>query len=126
MSRAILLEIPESHRMEEVVLGQDYVLVISTCSGAWRYVIGDTIKFTNLEPHEIKITGRTKFFLNVVGSQLSEEKMDAAIVEVSKQLGVDINEFTVAAIKNEYGEYVHQWIIVSDDNLIRRIGGRVG
>ena len=112
-----LLEKPESHTIEEVKLGQEYVLVISTCSGAWRYIIGDTIKFTNLEPHEIKITGRTKFFLNVVGSQLSEEKMDAAIVAVSDEMGVEINEFTVAAIKNEAGDYIHQWILVSNDSI---------
>lgn len=112
-----LLEQPESHPLAEVELDQNYVLVISTCSGAWRYVIGDTIKFTSLDPHEIKITGRTKFFLNVVGSQLSEEKMDAALVDISNQIGVEVNEFTVAAIKNEADEYIHQWILVSDDTI---------
>ncbi|MFT7197083.1 MAG: hypothetical protein ACI83W_001450 [Marinoscillum sp.] len=112
-----LLENPESHTLSEVVLDQDYVLVISTCSGAWRYMIGDTIKFTSLDPHEIKITGRTKFFLNVVGSQLSEEKMDDAIVAVSKSLKVDVNEYSVAAIKNEANEYYHQWVVVSDDKI---------
>jgi hypothetical protein len=112
-----LLEKPEIHRLDEVQLEQDYVLVISTCSGAWRYVIGDTIKFTNVDPHEIKITGRTKFFLNVVGSQLSEEKMDDAIVEVSNGLGVEVNEYTVAAIKNEAGSFIHQWVLVSDATI---------
>lgn len=112
-----LLDHPESHSLTEVVMEQEYVLVISTCSGAWRYMIGDTIKFTSLDPYEIKITGRTKFFLNVVGSQLSEEKMDDAIVEVSRNLNVDVNEYSVAAIRNDVDDYIHQWVIVSDDKI---------
>lgn len=112
-----LLENPEIHTISEVQLDQEYVLIVSTCAGAWRYQIGDVIKFTSLEPHEIKITGRTKFFLNVVGSQLSEEKMDDAILEVSKALGITVNEYSVAAIRNEEGEYIHQWVIVSEKDI---------
>jgi hypothetical protein len=111
-----LLDNPESHTLEEVVLGQDYALVISTCAGAWRYIIGDVIKFTSLDPFDIKITGRTKFFLNVVGSQLSEEKMDAAIREVSHQLDCSVNEYAVAAVKKEE-EYIHQWVIVTENQV---------
>lgn len=112
-----LLENPVSLGIGDVELNQDYVLVISTCAGAWRYIIGDTIKFTSLDPHEIKITGRTKFFLNVVGSQLSEEKMDAAILEVSKSMDVSVNEYCVGAIKNENEEYIHQWVVVSENDF---------
>lgn len=112
-----LLENPESHGLKDVEPDQDYVLVISSCAGAWRYTIGDTIKFTNLNPFEIRLTGRTKFFLNVVGSQLSEEKMDAAILDVSKTIGVSVNEYAVAAVKNNAGDYIHQWVVVSDDEI---------
>lgn len=112
-----ILDDPEILTIEEVELEQDYVLVISTCAGAWRYLIGDTIKFTKLDPPEILITGRTKFFLNVVGSQLSEEKLDDAIIEVAEAMNVTINEYSVAAVKNEQGEYIHQWIVVSDNDL---------
>lgn len=113
-----LLDDPESHTIDEVEKNQEYVLIVSTCAGAWRYVIGDVIKFTSLEPIEIKITGRTKFFLNAVGSQLSEEKMDKAMVEVSSQFEVTVNEYSVAAVKDQAtDEYYHQWIIVSDDNI---------
>ena len=93
------------------------MLIVSTCAGAWRYQIGDTIKFTQLDPHEILITGRTKFFLNVVGSQLSEEKMDAAILDASEQMKVTVNEYSVAAIKNDEDAYIHQWIIVTDEEV---------
>ena len=65
--------------LSEVELEQDYVLIISTVSGSWRYLIGDTIAFTDIERAEIKITGRTKFFLNTVGSQLSVNKLNDAV-----------------------------------------------
>ena len=112
-----ILENPEIHTIGDVEMDTGYVLIVSTCAGAWRYQIGDVIKFTNLNPHEIKITGRTKFFLNVVGSQLSEEKMDAAILEVTNGSGKSVNEYAVAAIKNEDGDYIHQWVVVSDDTI---------
>jgi hypothetical protein len=112
-----LIENPLTLTIGEVEKDQDYVLIISTCAGAWRYLIGDTIKFTSLDPPKIKITGRTKFFLNVVGSQLSEEKMDEAILTVSKAMEVSVNEYSVAAIKNESGEYIHQWVVVSENSI---------
>lgn len=111
-----LLEDPLSLRLEEVELGKEYVLLISSCAGAWRYMIGDTIKFVQLDPPEIRLTGRTKFFLNVVGSQLSEEKLDAAIIELSQSHDMDIQEYSVAALQDDAGAYYHQWIVVSDES----------
>jgi hypothetical protein len=99
--------------LEEVKTGEEYVLVISTVSGAWRYLIGDTIEFTDVEKAEIKITGRTKFFLNVVGSQLSVNKMNDAILKLEKQFNLKIPEFTVSAIKID-GEYHHKWYLGLD------------
>jgi hypothetical protein len=100
--------------IHEVEIGQEYVLLLSSCAGAWRYAIGDVIRFESLNPPQIKITGRTKFFLNVVGSQLSEEKMDNAILELAELNGTSINEYMVAAIKNDRGDYIHQWVLVSE------------
>ena len=100
--------------IDEVELGQEYVLILSSCAGAWRYMIGDVIRFESLSPPQIKITGRTKFFLNVVGSQLSEEKMDKAILELAEENNTSINEYMVAAVKDEVGEYFHQWVLVSE------------
>ncbi|MEJ2003807.1 MAG: GH3 auxin-responsive promoter family protein [Cyclobacteriaceae bacterium] len=110
-----ILDDAEIHTLRDVTLDQEYVLVLSSCAGAWRYIIGDTVKFTSLEPFEIRITGRTKFYLNVVGSQLSEEKMDAAIIETAEKENCTINEYMVGAIKNQNDEYIHKWIIVTDD-----------
>lgn len=110
--------------IDEVKLGAEYVLLLSSCAGAWRYAIGDVIRFESLDPPQIKITGRTKFFLNVVGSQLSEEKMDDTILELAKAYNTNINEYMVAAVKNEDGDYIHQWVLVSDvksDSLAEKL-----
>ncbi|MGB8706138.1 MAG: GH3 auxin-responsive promoter family protein [Gillisia sp.] len=92
---------------------EDYILLISSVSGAWRYLIGDTIKFTDVEKHEIRITGRTKFFLNVVGSQLSVNKMNDAVQELEQKYDIEIPEFTLAAVRIE-GEFYHSWYLGTD------------
>lgn len=103
-------------KLEEVEEGEEYVLIISTVSGAWRYEIGDTIKFTDKEKCEIRITGRTKHFLNVVGSQLSVAKMNDAMRYLEQELGMVIPEFTVAAITNNEA-YVHRWYLGIDGTV---------
>ncbi|WP_372919764.1 GH3 auxin-responsive promoter family protein [Salegentibacter sp.] len=100
---------------------EDYVLLISTVSGAWRYLIGDTIKFTDVARKEIRITGRTKFFLNVVGSQLSVNKMNDALKELEEKFDIKIPEFTLAAVRID-GEFHHHWYLgtetdISEDKL---------
>lgn len=88
----------------------DYVLLISTVSGAWRYMIGDTVIITDKEKAEIKITGRTKHYLNVVGSQLAVHQMNKALEQLGKDFQIEIKEFVVAAIhKND--EYIHKWFL---------------
>lgn len=106
----------ESLGLEEVELGQDYVLVISTVAGAWRYVIGDTIEFTDVRRAEIKITGRTKFFLNTVGSQLSVNKLDSALSKVEEKRNIQIPEYTLCAKKYEDGFY-HTWYLGTESAL---------
>ena len=96
--------------IDQVVEGQEYILLISTVSGAWRFMIGDTIAFTDVEKAEIKITGRTKFFLNVVGSQLSVHQMDKAMEAIQEKFDLAIPEYTVAAVQQE-GEYIHHWCL---------------
>lgn len=103
--------------LAEVQPDTDYVLLISTVSGAWRYVIGDTIEFTDVEKAEIRITGRTKFFLNVVGSQLSVNKMNAALKEIEEQFDIEVPEFTLAATRFEDDEFYHHWYLGTDANI---------
>ena len=101
--------------LEDVEEEKEYVLLISTVSGAWRYLIGDTIKFTDKAKNEIRITGRTKFFLNVVGSQLSVNKMNDAVQELENKFDIRIPEFVVAAKRGEDGEYYHFWYLGTED-----------
>jgi len=101
--------------LEEVEEGVDYALIISTVSGAWRYMIGDTIQFTDKNRAEIIISGRTKHFLNVVGSQLSVLKMNDGIKHLEEKFNIAIPEFTVAAVRPE-NDYIHHWYLGVDSD----------
>ncbi|CAN5133991.1 GH3 auxin-responsive promoter family protein [soil metagenome] len=111
-----LIENPKIIGIDEVEEGKEYALLISTCAGTWRYMIGDTIRFTDLSRHEIVITGRTKFFLNVAGSQLSVEKMDAAIKMLEDEHNIIIKEYLVSAVDYD-GAFAHKWYIGSEDQV---------
>ncbi|RFS14536.1 GH3 auxin-responsive promoter family protein [Emticicia sp. C21] len=107
---------PQTLMVHEVEEDVDYALLISTCAGAWRYLIGDTVKFTNKNRAEIKITGRTKHFLSLCGEHLSVDNMNNAIELVSKDLGIDVREFTVIGIKHP-PLFAHQWYVATDDKV---------
>ncbi len=98
--------------IDEVEEGHDYVLVISTVAGVWRYMIGDTVRFTDKQLTEIIITGRTKHFLNVVGSQLSVLQMNTAMKKLEELFGLRIPEFTVSAVR-QTDDYIHHWYLGS-------------
>ncbi len=99
--------------IDQVEPAIDYALIISTVSGTWRYLIGDTIQFTDVDKAEIVISGRTKHFLNVVGSQLSVLKMNTAIQKIEEHYQLTIPEFTVSAIRTNSG-YIHHWFLGCD------------
>ncbi len=112
-SEGQLRENPEALLLSEVKEGVDYALLISTPSGAWRYLIGDTIRFTSLKDFEIIISGRTKHFLSLCGEHLSVDNMNMAVRQVSNELGMVINEFTVTGLPHE-GYFAHQWYLGVD------------
>lgn len=114
-----LVDDAPSLTLSEVELNQDYVLIISTVSGAWRYIIGDTIEFTDLERAEIKITGRTKFFLNTVGSQLSVNKLDDAVQHLEEKFSMKIPEYTLCA-KRIDDQFYHCWYLGTEDTKENR------
>jgi len=104
----------EALTIDKVEEGKEYALLITTCSGAWRYLIGDTIKFTSVKNNEILITGRTKHFLSICGEHLSVDNMNRAIELYAKEVGINIKEFAVAGI--QYGSlFAHKWFIGTDD-----------
>ncbi|MFZ2204985.1 MAG: GH3 auxin-responsive promoter family protein [Minisyncoccia bacterium] len=106
------LENPKVYTMSDVEIDKNYVLVISTNSGLWRYIIGDTVSFTTLLPHRIKITGRTKHFINVFGEEVMVHNTDLAIKKTCDQTGTTISEYTVAPIfMNNSNRGGHEWVI---------------
>lgn len=113
-SEGTLRENPETLHIGNVQEGVEYALLLSTCSGAWRYLIGDVVKFTSIEHHEIVITGRTKHFLSLCGEHLSQDNMNKAIDLVSLELNITIKEFTVAGIPYDT-MFAHHWYIGTDD-----------
>ena len=78
--------------IKDVELGKDYALLLSSCAGAWRYLIGDTVRFTDLEHGEIVITGRTKHYLSLCGEHLSVENMSRAIKLTADDLKIELND----------------------------------
>lgn len=97
--------------MEE---GKDYAILLSTTAGAWRYMIGDTVRFVDKQRSEIIITGRTKHFLSLVGEHLSVDNMSKAVQVASEELNVSIPEFTVAGVPHGLF-FAHQWWLACDD-----------
>ena len=99
-------------RLNQVELNKNYALVITTNSGLWRYLIGDTIRFTSLSPYRIKVTGRTKHHINVFGEELMVENTDTALTKTCKEFHCEITDYTVAPIfMSDKQKGAHEWII---------------
>ncbi|MDB9726708.1 GH3 auxin-responsive promoter family protein [Flavobacteriaceae bacterium] len=98
--------------LSEVTLYTNYAIVITTNAGLWRYKVGDTVRFTSLSPHRIKVTGRTRHHINVFGEELIIENAEEALKIVCKKTKTEIIEYTAAPIfmegKNKGG---HEWLI---------------
>lgn len=107
-------ENPEALMIHEVEEGRDYAILLSTSAGAWRYLIGDTVRFLDKDSCEIVITGRTKHFLSLVGEHLSVENMTKAVQVASEKLNLSIPEFTVAGVPHG-NFFAHHWYLASDD-----------
>ncbi|MEO1253557.1 MAG: GH3 auxin-responsive promoter family protein [Bacteroidota bacterium] len=103
-------------KIDEVELGKEYALLITTNAGAWRYMIGDVIKFTSIEDCEIVITGRTKLFMSLCGEHLSLDNMNKAIESVEEELKIDIREFTLLGDRSG-SLFAHHWYIGTDDEV---------
>ena len=105
-------EHPPTIPLDKVVTGQQYAIVISTNAGLWRYVIGDTIVFTSLEPYRFKITGRTKHFINAFGEELIIENADKAIKAACDRTDAIISDYTAGPIyMSDEGTGAHEWLI---------------
>jgi hypothetical protein len=105
-------ENPKAVTLDGVEVGKNYAMIISTNAGLWRYNIGDTIKFTSVLPYRIKISGRTKHFINAFGEEVIIENAESAITKACEATGAVIDNFTAAPIFLEEGKKGrHEWII---------------
>ncbi len=103
---------PKTLLLDEVEVGEQYALVISTNAGLWRYKVGDTITFTSKYPFKIKVSGRTKHFINAFGEEVIIDNADAAIEAACKATNAYVKDYTVAPIYFTSGEKAaHQWLI---------------
>ena len=111
-----MVENPEALMIHEVEEDKDYALLISTNAGAWRYLIGDTVRFVDKENAEIIITGRTKHFLSIVGEHLSVDNMNKAIHLVSEEFNLSIPEYGVRG-ENVDSLFGHHWYVACDQSV---------
>lgn len=95
-----------------VETGKNYAMVISTSSGLWRYMIGDTVKFTSKNPYKFIITGRTKFFINAFGEELIVDNAENGLHKACAETGAIVREYTAAPVfMDDKGKCRHQWLI---------------
>lgn len=105
-------EHPQTLQLDEVELNTNYAIVISTNAGLWRYVIGDTIMFTSLFPFRIKITGRTKNFINAFGEELIIDNAEKAIAIACQKSKALVSEYTAAPVySGSANTGTHEWLI---------------
>lgn len=102
-----------THEVEE---GKDYAILLSTPAGAWRYLLGDTVRFTDKSKAEIIISGRTKHFLSLVGEHLSVDNMNKALQLATTTMDISIPEFTVAGVPHG-SFFAHQWYVATNNNV---------
>lgn len=104
-------------RLSEVELNKNYAVVITTNSGLWRYLIGDTVRFTSLNPYRIRVSGRTKHHINVFGEELMVENTDKALAKTCQITGTEVVDYTVAPVFMQGKEKgAHEWMIEFRNN----------
>ncbi len=106
---------PQTVGLKDVQLDKNYALVISTTGGLWRYIIGDTIKFTHLNPYKIKVTGRLKHYMNAFGEEVMVDNTDKAIAWAAAKTNAVVNDYTAAPVYfSESSNGTHEWLIEFD------------
>jgi hypothetical protein len=98
--------------LEGVRTGVSYAMVITTCNGLWRYRIGDTVEFISTNPYTVKITGRTKHYINAFGEEVMVDNAETAIAQAAEATGAVVSEYTVAPVFMEgKRKGAHEWVI---------------
>lgn len=105
-------ENPKTVGLNQVQLDKNYALIISTTGGLWRYLIGDTIQFTSLNPYHIKVSGRLKHYMNAFGEEVIVDNSDKAIAAAAEKTNAVVNDYTAAPVYfSENNNGAHEWLI---------------
>jgi len=108
-------KIPNTIGLDKVIPGKNYAIIITTTGGLWRYLVGDTIAFTSVDPYKIKVTGRLKHYINAFGEEVIVDNSDAAITVATKKTNAIISDYTAAPIYfSEEKNGAHEWLIEFD------------
>ncbi len=114
-------EFPRTLSLDQVKPGVNYAIIISTNAGLWRYMIGDTVKFTSVSPYRITVSGRTKHFINAFGEELIIENAECALLQACKATGASITDYTAGPIYMSNNQASgHEWLIefsIAPDNI---------
>jgi hypothetical protein len=106
---------PRTIQLNEVEAGKNYAIVISTNGGLWRYLVGDTIRFTSINPFRIKVSGRIKHFINAFGEELIIDNAEKAITIACEKTGAVVKDFTAAPVYfGETNNGAHEWLVAFD------------
>jgi hypothetical protein len=98
--------------LEDVEVGKNYAMVITTNGGLWRYLLGDTIQFTSLDPFRIKVSGRLKHYINAFGEEVIVDNSDKAVAIASEKTNAIVNDYTAAPVYfSEGNNGAHEWLI---------------
>ncbi len=104
---------PKVLTLNDVEVNKEYIIVITTCSWLWRYVIGDVVRFTSLKPRKIQVAGRTKYFIDMIGERVSFEHIEKALLQTTKATNTIVTDYTVGPLVYEGGKTrgCHEWIV---------------
>ncbi len=106
---------PVTLGLDKVEVDQNYAIVISTTGGLWRYLVGDTIKFTSLNPYRIKVSGRLKHYMNAFGEEVIVDNSDRAIAEACRITGAVVSDYTAAPVYfSLHSNGAHEWLVEFD------------
>ncbi len=106
---------PQTVSLQDVELGRNYALVISTNGGLWRYLVGDTVQFTSIRPYRVKVSGRLKHYINAFGEEVIVDNTDKAIAIASELTGAVVNDYTAAPVYfSDSSNGAHEWLIEFD------------
>ena len=108
-------EEPETIGLKDVELGKNYAPVISTNGGLWRYLLGDTVRFTSLNPYKIIVSGRVRHYINAFGEELIVDNTDRAISLACSKTNAIVNDYTAAPIYfSDDNNGAHEWLVEFD------------